>query len=190
MPKTVVTRSRAAALPPEERRAAIIDAARPLLIEHGENVTTRQLADAAGIAEGTIFRVFADKDELLSATLEAILDPTEFELALEAVDDALPFEEQLVEAATMVHRRIADVWEVVARLGPALRQQARRPMSDSEALIALFARHADRISVEPKTAARVLRALTLSATHPMLTPEPMTPAQVVDVVLHGIGVHG
>ena len=74
MPKTVVTRSRAAALPPEERRAAIIDAARPLLIEHGENVTTRQLADAAGIAEGTIFRVFADKDELLS--LIHISEPT------------------------------------------------------------------------------------------------------------------
>ena len=42
----------------------IVAATLPLLLEHGELVTTRQIAEAAGIAEGTIFRVFADKDEL------------------------------------------------------------------------------------------------------------------------------
>ncbi len=55
---------RAESLPPDERRAMIIEAMLPLLLEHGEMVTTRQIAEAAGIAEGTIFRVFADKDEL------------------------------------------------------------------------------------------------------------------------------
>jgi AcrR family transcriptional regulator len=54
-------RRRASMLPPEERRSMIVAATLPLLVEHGEMVTTRQIADAAGIAEGTIFRVFADR---------------------------------------------------------------------------------------------------------------------------------
>ena len=48
---------------PDERRAALIDATLPLLLEHGRGVTTRQIAEAAGVAEGTIFRVFDSKDE-------------------------------------------------------------------------------------------------------------------------------
>ena len=55
---------RAAALPPDERRSMIVAATLPLLLEHGDRVTTRQIAEAAGIAEGTIFRAFADKDEM------------------------------------------------------------------------------------------------------------------------------
>ena len=46
----------------EDRRAAIVEAALPLLIEHGANVTTSQIAAAAGIAEGTVFRAFGDKN--------------------------------------------------------------------------------------------------------------------------------
>ena len=52
-------------MPPEERREAIVQATLPLLREHGANVTTRQIAQAASIAEGTVFRVFSDKEELL-----------------------------------------------------------------------------------------------------------------------------
>ena len=74
---TTVPRSRRAeALPADERRAMIVEAMLPLLLEHGEMVTTRQIAEAAGIAEGTIFRVFADKDELIAAVVEHAADAT------------------------------------------------------------------------------------------------------------------
>src|SRR3954454_19055199 len=93
------TRRRAAALPVDERRSMIIEATIPLLLEHGDMVTTRQIADAAGIAEGTIFRAFADKDELLAAVIEAALDPAPLERALDTIDPSLPLSEIVTSAA-------------------------------------------------------------------------------------------
>src|SRR5687768_2663903 len=83
-------RPRASALPADERRAAIVAATLPLLVEHGAAVTTRQIAEAAGIAEGTIFRVFPHKDELIDAALETAFDHAPLEAALQAIDPALP----------------------------------------------------------------------------------------------------
>ena len=103
MPRTAASpHRRAAALPPEERRAAIIAAIQPLLVEHGEMVTTRQVAEAAGVAEGTIFRVFADKDELVAAALDAALDMRAMEDAIASIDRDQAFEGQLVEATERI----------------------------------------------------------------------------------------
>jgi len=179
---------RASAMPPEQRRAAIIEAVRPLLAEYGESVTTKQIACAAGIAEGTIFRVFADKDELLDATLEATLDQEQFELALRAIDPTLPFEKQLIEATELIQRRVVDVWTLLSHLSAKRHEQVRGPMTDSPALVDLFDARADRIRVEPLVAARRLRALTMSLTHPMIAAEASTAADIVDTVLYGIGV--
>ena len=54
---------------PEDRRAALIAATVPLLHEHGLDVSTRKIAEAAGVAEGTIFGVFPDKHSLVVAAL-------------------------------------------------------------------------------------------------------------------------
>ena len=63
---------------PEERRAAIVRAARPLFLEHGQATSTRLVAEAAGIAEGTVFRAFATKQDLVDAVLDAEFDPEAF----------------------------------------------------------------------------------------------------------------
>ena len=181
------TSKRASALPPEERRAAIIEAVRPLLAEYGESITTKQIACAVGIAEGTIFRVFADKDEVLDATLQAVLDQEPFEQSLREIDPSLPFEDQLVEATRLIQRRVVDVWTLLSHLGPKRHQHVGRPSTDSPALAAIFANHADQIRVEPAAAARMLRALTLSLTHPMIAVEAAEATDIVDTVLHGIG---
>ena len=66
--------TRAAPLPPDERRAALIAATEPLLEQFGREVSTRQIAEAASVAEGTIFRAFATKDALIDAVLEDVFD--------------------------------------------------------------------------------------------------------------------
>ena len=48
-----------------------MEATLPLLRAHGLSITTRQIAEAAGVAEGTIFGVFPDKEALLQAVQDA-----------------------------------------------------------------------------------------------------------------------
>ncbi|SDG33898.1 TetR/AcrR family transcriptional regulator [Desulfosporosinus hippei] len=55
----------------EERRQDILEAALNIFTEKGYNgSTTAEIAKAAGVAEGTIFRHFATKKELLIAVLK------------------------------------------------------------------------------------------------------------------------
>jgi AcrR family transcriptional regulator len=178
---------RATALPPGERRSTIVAATLPLLLEHGDRVTSRQIAEAAGIAEGTIFRVFADKDEIITAVVEAALDPAPLEAALDDLPKDLGFEEGLTAAVVILQQRVIDVWRLVSSIGTRFHEMTRRPISDSDALVRMFATHRARIAVEAIVAARLLRALTLSATHPMLAGEPMSPDELVQLFLHGVG---
>jgi AcrR family transcriptional regulator len=180
---------RAAPLPAGERRAAIIAAALPLLIEHGSTATTRQIATAAGVSEGTIFNAFADKDDLLQAALETAIDHAPFERAVAAIDPDLPFEHRLTRATELIQRRIVDIWRLVSQLGPHHRDAHRRPLPDSAALAALIASQPDALRTDPADAARLLRALTLSLTHPMLATRPRAAGEIVDVFLNGTARH-
>src|SRR5688500_4462916 len=124
-------RPRAAALPPAERRRVIVEATIPLLVEYGEAVTTRQIADDAGLAECPIFRDFPDKDALLAAAIDAALDPAPFEEALEAIDPDLPLEALVHEVVLVWLRRTADTWRLLSSVGSRIRELRPRPIAES-----------------------------------------------------------
>jgi AcrR family transcriptional regulator len=88
---------------PEDRRAALIAATIPLLHEHGLEVSTRQIAQAAGVAEGTIFGVFPDKRSLLMAAIVQAFDPAPTIDAIAAIDPRLDLRARLAAAATLVN---------------------------------------------------------------------------------------
>ena len=177
--------TRAPALPAEQRRQAIIAATLPLLLERGANVSTREIADAAGIAEGTIFGVFPDKEAVVQAALRAAFDPEPTERALDAIDRSLPFEDQLEAAVDVMQRRFADIWRLVSTVGEP--GERPTPPRDFAALADIFAMQPCRLRTDPATAARELRALTLAVSHPVLwASAPLTPREIVKLLLDGI----
>jgi AcrR family transcriptional regulator len=181
---------RTTAMAPDERRSMIVTATLPLLLENGEMVTTRQIAAAAGIAEGTIFRVFADKDAVISAVLEAALDVAPLERAIEAVDPNLDLGEALEAVVVIMQRRVVDIWRLYSTLGSRSHHPNRHSPVVLEALVSLFSRYRDHLTVPPADAARLLRALTLAMTHPMLVGQPMASPEIVNLFLHGVGATG
>ena len=65
-----VQRSRARSL---QQARVIIDAARRLIAEKGENFTTQELIKEAGVALQTFYRYFGSKDELILAVIEEMI---------------------------------------------------------------------------------------------------------------------
>jgi AcrR family transcriptional regulator len=190
---TAPIRTRAAALPPSERRAEIIAATLPLVLTHGSAVTTRQIAEAAGIAEGTIFRVFPDKESLVAAVIESAFDATSTDAALASIDSALPLEARLVAAVEILRRRVADLWQLRTALGMMQVSSGGPSMTDKHAppdltpLAAVFAADQDEIRYEPLQAAHLLRGLTIAGTHPALILEqPLSSAEIVSLFLDGV----
>ena len=68
-----------------------------------------------------------------------------------------------------------------------MKRHGSGPLADSPALAEIFMAR-DDLRSDPLEAARMLRALTFSLTHPMLAAEPTPAADIVDLFLHGVGV--
>lgn len=192
---------------PEERRAAIVEATAPLVIEHGATVTTRLIAEAAGVAEGTIFRVFADKRALFYAVAEHVMNPPgsshDMAVQLEGLTD---LHDKVVRVVTRMQQRSYRVMTVMVALrtvlineGPPTHGPGEPPGPPQFVIDAhqqllhdltelLFAPHAAELRVSPEDAAITFRALVLGSQHPGMygAERHLTPEQVADVVLHGI----
>jgi AcrR family transcriptional regulator len=183
---------RAGALPPEQRREAIVAATLPLLLQRGAELTTREIAEAAGIAEGTIFRAFPDKDTLIAAVVEKALDDAPLDERIAGIDPALPLEERLVLAVQILQDHSSSVWQLVSSLGTGGFTKARhahgpRCIETLPALVTLLEPDTDRLRDDAVTNARRLRAFTIAMGHPVLMGgERPSPPDVVSLFLDGV----
>src|SRR3954451_16578734 len=105
LPRMPPVSRRAAALPPEERREALIAATLPLVLEHGTEVSTRLIAEAAGVAEGTIFRVFPSKNELVEAAVASAFDPSAVVEGIGCIARSSPLADRLATAVGLMQER-------------------------------------------------------------------------------------
>jgi AcrR family transcriptional regulator len=184
---------RATPLPPGERRAALIEATLPLLRRHGRDVSTRQIAEAAGVAEGTIFRAFPSKEALIDAAIETALDPSPTRTLLGGIDTGADLPDRVVAAVSVLQERIRDVFTLLMAMRmmrpPADGKPLRRPPNTVvlEALTEFLAPHAAQLRLEPAEVARLVWLVTFSATHPLITDDnPLTAEQIADVLLDGV----
>lgn len=177
-------------LSPEQRRQAIIDATLPLVLAQGRQVTTQQIARAAGIAEGTIFRVFDSKDALLDAVVAQALDVEPYLRSLETLDASGGVEELITRVAQAMIDRFEHVFGVLTVLG--IKGPPPAPLTPEviarvgAAHARLLAPHTEELTLPPREVMRYVRLLAFSGTNPHLTDgRPLSAAEITSLVLDG-----
>ncbi len=155
---------RASPLPVEDRRAMIIEAVIPLLIEHGRGVTSRQIAESAGIAEGTIFRAFGDKESLVQAAIEKYLDPVVMREGLEAIDAGLPLAVKIRRIIELMQSRFQYIMGFMAALGEVGRPPASNTRKQfAEFIDEILQPNLDRLNVPPTQVAQYIRLVAFAS---------------------------
>ena len=198
---------RARPLPPEERRASLVAAAIPLIAEHGLKVTTKQIAQAAGVAEGTIFRVFTDKTELIQAAINSAFDPEQNLADLAAIDIGLPLYERCLAITRVMQKRLVTVFKIMIAMRMAPGQPKYRPKHGSQPgppgapgvphdprtaqifneIVRLLEPDSDQFTGPVTDVANVLRLLTFSGSHPFISDgNLLTAEQITSTVLDGV----
>jgi AcrR family transcriptional regulator len=202
---------RASALPPAERRGTIVASALALIAERGTMPTTREIAEEAGIAEGTIFRAFDTKERLVEAVVGQAFCPAPIAVQLQAIDMERPLRDRLVTLVSVLQQRFAEIFGVMTALGlsapPADFEEHRgcRPDSghvpveeqdpgdrsewgdNTDRLRQFVEPDADQLSCSADELMQYLRLFTFSASHPGISRgQILSPETIVDVVLDGV----
>lgn len=165
----------------------IVDAITPLLLEHGRDLTSRQLAEAAGVAEGTLYRAFGDKESLIDAAIAQYLDPEPMRASLRQIDPDSPLEEKVFMLLVILRERFARVFRIMAVLG------ADRPNlpSQGEAYFAIvrdcLAPDVAQLQWTTDQIGQVIRLVAFSTAFPQLNDGlELTTEELTSIVLHGV----
>ncbi|AXE39901.1 HTH-type transcriptional repressor [Acidipropionibacterium virtanenii] len=105
-------------MPPGQRRASIVEAAHALLVRRGITFTTREVAEAAGIAEGTVFRHFDTKDDLIGAVVDDVFDPGPLCREIDATPGDLDLPQAVQHALSLMQGHFESISAVMTSLHP------------------------------------------------------------------------
>ena len=186
------TSTRARPLGLEQRQDMIIGVVIPLILEHGRNLTSKQIAEACGIAEGTIFRAFGDKETLIQAAVDRYLDPLALHTALRSIDRDLSLDDTLASILGLLRDRFTGVLRMMAATGMQGPPKRRDELSyQFPSIIAeLLAPHRAELRVEPEQVAHFARVLAFASSLPVFGESiPFDAAEMLDLFQHGV-VHG
>jgi AcrR family transcriptional regulator len=187
--------ARATPLGPDDRRATILAATESLIVAQGGSVSTRAIAKAAGIAEGTIFRVFPTKEAIVDAIFADAFDRTAFLEELAGLSTADPLETRMERVVAILQRRSRRIMALFGALGfrrpPGMddHKPKAKPHSDPAlaGIAALLEPDRDRLRVAPLEAARLMQSLGIALSMPMLSNHPdYAPETIVDLILNGV----
>lgn len=178
---------------PEARRAAIVEATIEAMREHEAMPTTRQIAQAAHIAEGTIFRVFATKEELRAAVVQRTFDPGQFLRQLSRIDAEQPLRDLLVDIVRVLHARLGATFKIMRALGLSappghiVSESADQIRADTASVLhQLLARHEGELALPAAEFVHIVRLLSFAGSHHEIAHgRTLTPEQTVDILLYG-----
>ncbi len=166
----------------------IVEAVIPLLMQHGRAVTTRQIADAAGIAEGTIFRVFPDKEALFEAAVDKFLDPEPLHRGVRAIDPGLPLEAKVNDILAQLRSRMTGIFGIMSAVGMQ-GPPPRRPVAQSfeNVIDEVLRPDLDQLVLDSARVAAFVRLVAFAAAIPHFTRDREIPtAELARLITYGI----
>ena len=191
---------------PAQRPAEILDAAAQVFAQHGyDRATTREIASAAGVSEGTLYRYFSGKKGILLALLKDFMGKAMADVSRMQATQSGSFEElvaaMLASQIRAAHKRPfnimllqqtvldPDVGRSFAQMNTQLRQAVAQQMAALEAQGAL--RQVDPFIAEEALGSTIM-GLTVGAElgsygwhREPLSPETLA-AGIADVLMNGL----